>query len=65
MSWIDRLRNPARNCREVAETEAISYQFPGTNEGGGSGKGLGYLVFDQAGDFDCCLVQHVQGARLA
>lgn len=46
------LRPPASACKTALcfWTETISYSFPGTNDGGGAGPGLGQLVFDQAGN---------------
>jgi uncharacterized repeat protein (TIGR03803 family) len=46
------LKPPTTACKTAlcSWTETISWAFPGTNEGGGSGPGLGQLVFDQAGN---------------
>jgi uncharacterized repeat protein (TIGR03803 family) len=46
------LRPPATACTttQCSWTETISWAFPGSNQGGGSGPGLGQLVFDQAGN---------------
>ena len=46
------LRPPTAACKTAlcSWTETIIYAFPGTNDGGGSGPGLGQLVFDQAGN---------------
>jgi hypothetical protein len=46
------LRPPAGDCRTslCSWTETISWAFPGSNQGGGSGPSQGQLVFDQAGN---------------
>ena len=46
------LRPPTTACKTALcfWTETISFAFPGTNDGGGAGPGLGALVFDQAGN---------------
>ena len=46
------LRPPTTACKTAlcSWTETISWAFPGTNEGGGSGPSQGQLVFDQAGN---------------
>ena len=46
------LRPPASACKTAlcSWTETVTYAFPGTDQTGGAGPGLGQLVFDQAGN---------------
>ena len=46
------LRPPKTACKTALcnWTETISWAFPGTNQGGGSGPSQGQLVFDEAGN---------------
>jgi|HubBroStandDraft_5_1064220.scaffolds.fasta_scaffold90431_2 hypothetical protein len=46
------LRPPATPCTTAlcSWTETISWAFPGPNQGGGAGLGLGQLIFDRAGN---------------
>jgi uncharacterized repeat protein (TIGR03803 family) len=46
------LRPPSTACKTALcfWTETISFAFPGTNDGGGAGPGLGALIFDRAGN---------------